>query len=157
MKKIKVYLAASFAFPSKIATDQRKFWIDQAARILYNKKCDVFVPHEHKIPGGEEMSNAEWAKAVQQMDKENLEAADWVVVLTFGKFGNNAGVAWEAGYAAGLGKKILIVKMNNEIESMMMWFNATAHVIGLEELREFSFKEKDSWLWHKTTENIELS
>ena len=154
---MKIYLAASFAFPDAETAKARKQVISQAAKILRDRGHEVFVPHEHKIPGGEQMSNQVWGFAVMQMDRDALKDSDWVVVLTYGKTGNNAGVAWEAGYAAGLGKKILVVKMNNEVESMMMWFNVTAHAIGLEELREFSFKEKASWLWHKTTENIELS
>lgn len=155
MNKLKIYLAASFAFPDKELSEQRKEYIKEAAENLRKRGFDVFVPHEHKIPNGEEMSNVIWGCAVQQMDKEQLKNADWVVLLSFGKFGNNAGVAWEAGYAAGLGKKILVVKMNNDIESMMMWFNVTAHVWGLSGLQRFNFKEADTW--DLILDGIELS
>lgn len=151
----KIYLAASFAFSDKELSDIRKEYIKEAAVILRGRGFDVFVPHEHKIPNGETMSNVVWGCAVQQMDKQHLKEADWVVVLTFGKFGNNAGVAWEAGYAAGLGKKILVAKLNNDIESMMMWFNVTTHVWGLGGLQRFNFDDPDTW--DLILDGIELS
>lgn len=137
---MKIYLAASFAFVEPDIAKERKQIISEAASILRHRKYEVFVPHEHKIPGGESMSNYEWGLLVQQMDKQALVSSDWVVVLTFGKTGNNAGVAWEAGYAYGLGKNILIVKMNDTIESMMMWFSCTARIKGLNELKSFNFE-----------------
>lgn len=155
MKKTKIYLAASFAFADREKNESRKAYIAEAAKILRDRGFEVFVPHEHKIPGGEEMSNVVWGCAVQQMDKENLKNADWVVMLSFGKFGNNAGVAWEAGYAAGLGKKILLVKMNRDRESMMVWFNVTAHVWELPGLQRFNFEEPDTW--DLILDGIELS
>ena len=136
---MKIYLAASFAFPDKETTEERKAIISKAALSLRNRGFDVFVPHEHKIPDAEKMDNLLWSACVMAMDKGNIDIADWVVVLTFGKAGNNAGVAWEAGYAYGIGKNVLIVKMNNEIESMMMWFNAHSKVMGLEGLEAFDF------------------
>lgn len=155
MNKLKIYLAASFAFPDKELSEQRKEHIKKAATILRDRGFEVFVPHEHKIPGGEEMSNVVWGCAVQQMDKENLKNADWIVMLSFGKLGNNAGVAWEAGYAAGLGKKILLVKMNRDRESMMVWFNVTAHVWELPGLQRFNFENPDTW--DLILDGIELS
>lgn len=138
---MKIYLAASFAFLNKKLTEERKVIINEAADILRRRGFEVFVPHEHKIPNADKMDNNLWAACVMQMDKENLENSDWIVVLTFGKTGNNAGVAWEAGYAYGIGKKILIVKMNKEIESMMMWLNAHSKVWGLAGLSHFTFQD----------------
>ena len=145
MNKLKIYLAASFAFPDKELSEQRKEHIKKAATILRKRGFDVFVPHEHKIPNGEQLSNFHWAYKVQMMDKMALLAADWVVILSFGKSGNNGGVAWEAGYAHGLNKNILLVKMNNDIESMMIWFNVTAHVWGLSGLEKFLFDQPETW------------
>ena len=136
---MKIYLAASFAFPDAETAEARKQVISQAAKILRDRGHEVFVPHEHKIPGGEQMSNQVWGFAVMQMDRDALKDSDWVVVLTYGKTGNNAGVAWEAGYAAGLHKNILLVKMNDEIESMMLWWNVTAQIQTLEKLKTFDF------------------
>ena len=136
---MKIYLAASFAFPDAETAEARKQVISQAAKILRDRGHEVFVPHEHKIPGGEQMSNQVWGFAVMQMDRDALKDSDWVVVLTYGKTGNNAGVAWEAGYAAGLHKNILLVKMNDEIESMMLWWNVTAQIKTLEKLKTFDF------------------
>lgn len=136
---MKIYLAASFAFPDVKTSEARKQVISQAAAILRGRGHEVFVPHEHKIPGGEQMSNQVWGFAVMQMDRDALKDSDWVVVLTYGKAGNNAGVAWEAGYAAGLHKNILLVKMNDEIESMMLWWNVTAQIKTLEKLKTFDF------------------
>ena len=140
---MKIYLAASFAFAEHNIATERKNIIAEAASILRKQGYEVFVPQEHKIPGGESMSNYEWGLAVQQMDKQALESSDWVVVLTFGKTGNNAGVAWEAGYAYGLGKNILIVKMNDTVESMMMWFNCIARIKGLDKLKSFNFENPE--------------
>lgn len=117
MSKLKIYLAASFAFPDKELSEQRKEYIKKAAEILRKRGFEVFIPHEHKIPNGENLSNFHWAYKVQMMDKMALHAADWVVILSFGKSGNNGGVAWEAGYAYGLNKNILLVKRIMNIES----------------------------------------
>lgn len=152
---MKIYLAASFAFPDVKTSEARKQVISQAATILRGKGHEVFVPHEHKIPGGEHLSNFHWAYKVQMMDKMALHAADWVVILSFSKSGNNGGVAWEAGYAHGLNKNILLVKMNNDIESMMMWFNVTAHVWGLSGLEKFIFDDPETWGF--ILDGIELS
>lgn len=149
---MKIYLAASFAFAEQDIAEERKQIITEAALILRNRGYDVFVPHEHKIPHGETMSNYVWGCAVQQMDKKALHEADWVVVLTFGKTGNNAGVAWEAGYAYGLKKHVLIVKMNDTVESMMMWFSCDAHVKGLAALDRFNFGDPECWDYHTDIE-----
>lgn len=149
---MKIYLAASFAFAEQEIAEERKQIISEAASILRNRGYDVFVPHEHKIENGEKLSNYIWGFAVQQMDKQALKEADWVVVLTFGKTGNNAGVAWEAGYAYGLKKRILIVKMNDTVESMMMWFSCDAHVKGLKALDRFNFGDSDYWDYHTDIE-----
>lgn len=142
---MKAYIACSFAFPDKKASEQRKAIIEVAAQVLKEKGFNVFVPHQHKIPGGENMNNYEWSMRVRSMDMEALEQANWVVLLTFGKAGNNAGVAWEAGYAFGLKKNLLIVKMNNEIESCMMFPNSHAQVWGIEGLTNFNFSDESSW------------
>ena len=59
---------------------------------------ELFIPMEHFIPNGENLSNNEWAKAVFKMDVEALNKCDRVVAAYLG-LRSDTGTAWEIGYA----------------------------------------------------------
>ena len=59
---------------------------------------ELFIPMEHFIPNGENLSNNEWAEAVFKMDVEALNKCDRVVAAYIG-FRSDTGTAWEIGYA----------------------------------------------------------
>lgn len=67
-----------------------------------------------------------------------LDHCDIVVMLSFGKE-NNAGAAWEVGYAYAKKKKVIVVSMTDEIESLMIQHGSYAQLKGLEQLEKYDF------------------
>lgn len=59
---------------------------------------ELFIPMEHFIPNGENLSNNEWAEAVFKMDVEALNKCDQVIAAYLG-LRSDTGTAWEIGYA----------------------------------------------------------
>lgn len=59
-------------------------------------------------------------------------------MLSWGKE-NNAGSAWEVGYAFGTGKKVIVVGLTDEIESVMMLHGSYAQVKGMKGLETYDF------------------
>lgn len=136
---MKVYLASSFAYKDKELSHTRKINIGRARDILEDKGLDVYVPYEHQIPNAWDYPNNEWALMVFTNDMMAIKDCDVVVLLSYGKEKNNAGVSWECGFAYGIGKKVVIVRMTEEIESLMMWHGSYSQVSGLEELKFYNF------------------
>lgn len=86
--------------------------IKQKFRVL-NGRCLIgyYDPKEHQVPNAWGMSMSEWARCIFALDVVAIDNADWVVVCDYGRKGT-AGTAWEAGYAFGKDKKILIIEMS---------------------------------------------
>ena len=59
---------------------------------------ELFIPMEHFIPNGENLSNNEWAEAVFKMDVEALNKCNHVIAAYSGLY-SDTGTAWEIGYA----------------------------------------------------------
>ena len=59
---------------------------------------ELFIPMEHFIPNGENLSNNEWAEAVFKMNVEALNKCNRVVAAYLG-LRSDTGTAWEIGYA----------------------------------------------------------
>ena len=134
---MKIYLAATIGKPKGLyRTNAIK-----AKSILESLGHVVLAPWETKIPGAWEMSNIEWGKRVFDEDIKNIEAADCVVVLSYGRK-STAGANWEAGYAYGRGKKVLVVEMFGlKIMSLMVSNGANAVINGFEELKKYDFND----------------
>lgn len=137
---MKVYLAASFAYADKKVSDYRKAMITKAATMFRMARVEVFVPHEHTIPNAWGMPNNEWGAAVYGMDTTQIIDSDVVVMLSWGKANTNAGSLWEVGFAAGIGKKIVVVCMSDEVESMMVINSATAVLKGMSGLATYDWE-----------------
>lgn len=73
-------------------------------------KISFYDPKEHGVPNAWGMSMNEWARCIFTLDVVAINNADWVVVCDYGRKGT-AGTAWEAGYAFGRGKKVVIIEM----------------------------------------------
>lgn len=123
-----IYIAASFCYEDKDKTSQRKYLIEQTVKRIQKKlKGNYYIPHKLTIPNAWDISLEEWSNAVYQHDMEALNNANLVIFLSFGKE-NNAGSVWEVGYVAGHNsmvlsfdeKKIIMIKMTDEIESLMV-------------------------------------
>jgi len=132
--KIKVYLAAPF--------DQcRREDMTNAINTLRNDCCvEVYAPVEHFIPNAWDYPNDEWALMVFESDVTAINNCDILVLLSYGRL-QTAGSAWEAGYAFALGKKVIVVEMNDEVASLMVSNGRYATLHGLKELADYNWTE----------------
>ena len=82
---------------------------------------ELFIPMEHFIPNGDNLSNNEWAEAVFKMDVEALNKCNHVVAAYLG-LRSDTGTAWEIGYAYAKGIPITLVlspeALNGEVSIM---------------------------------------
>lgn len=133
----KIYLAASFAYMDKEQTRKRCEAIDEAVTTLKLKGFDVYVPHEMKIPNAWDYTMQEWGLMVFSRDVAEIDKSDLVVMLSWGKE-NNAGAAWEVGYAFAKGKKVVVVAMSDAPQSLMVLHGSYAQ-IKYENLFDYDF------------------
>ena len=89
-----IYIAGPFftdkerAFLKTVIKSVKKFFPNE----------ELFIPMEHFIPNGENLSNNEWAEAVFKMDVEALNKCNRVIAAYSGLY-SDTGTAWEIGYA----------------------------------------------------------
>ena len=136
---MKIYLAGAIAQME----GSQKTNLATIAETLRNKGLEVFSPIEHKIEGGNDMSNQEWARKVFDMDKAHLDEADAVVLCYNGveSVGQN-GTCWECGYSYAKQKPVIIVTMNPaSVSSLMLAFGSHSCVKGVRGLRRYDFKK----------------
>lgn len=118
----KVYVAASFAYANKDKTNQRKKEIEEVVKQIKNivgRKYGWYLPHQLKIENAWDISLEEWSQRVFEEDLKALDSADLVLFISYGKE-NNAGAVWEVGYATAKGIQTVVVKMTDEVESLMI-------------------------------------
>jgi nucleoside 2-deoxyribosyltransferase len=131
----KIYLASSMA-------PEYRDVIQSAAKILRDLKYEVYVPLEHAIPNAWDYPNNEWGLMVFTEDVSAIQDSDWVVLLNYGRNGTSptGGSAWEAGFAYGIGKRVVVVDMiknKSEHTSLMIENGRYATVDGLDEMKIF--------------------
>lgn len=98
----------------------------------------VILPLEHKFPDAYNMPNDEWGKAVFDYDIESIQSADFIVCLSYGR-NSTAGTNWEAGYAYGIGKPVLVVEMPGvNLMSLMLVNGSHAVFNGLDRLFKYN-------------------
>lgn len=131
-----VYLAS----PIGVEGSHERSMAEQACRILKNKGMDVYCPWTQKIPHAWDYPNAEWGLMVFSNDVNAIENADVVVVMSYGRQ-STAGTNWEAGYSFGIGKKIIVVEMTDEVMSLMVANGRWATVKGLAGLEAYDFEK----------------
>lgn len=120
---MKIYLATS------LSEDFRSN-AEQVVKFLRSKDFDVYYPLEHKIPHAWDYPNSEWGLMVFSSDISAIESSDFVILLSYGR-NSTAGANWEAGFAFGIGKKVIVVEMNNHIQSLMVANGRYASVKGI--------------------------
>lgn len=122
-----IYIAASFACDSRAETERRKQAINAMVAKLraLMPGSKFYVPHEFVVENAWEISLAEWAHTVYDADMEALNSADLVIFLSFGK-NNNAGSAWECGYASGRNIPVIVIRITESTESVMLFGSARA-------------------------------
>lgn len=131
----KIYLASSMA-------PEYRDIIQSAAKILRDLKYEVYVPLEHAIPNAWDYPNNEWGLMVFTEDVSAIQDSSWVVLLNYGRNGTSptGGSAWEAGFAYGIGKRVVVVDMiknKSEHTSLMIENGRYATVDGLDEMKIF--------------------
>ena len=124
---MKIYLATPVGDPTDIGIRTNA---KRAYEILTKKGYDVYAPWMMKIPHAWDYPNKDWGLMVFTVDIQYLEECDAVVVLSYGRY-STAGTAWEQGYAYARNKKILVVEMNDSIQSIMIANGCNASVKGL--------------------------
>ena len=135
---MKVYVAASFAYNDKAKTEHRKLDIERIVdKIRTRLNADFYLPHQLKIPNAWDMSLDEWAHKVFEHDICALDSADLVIFISYGKE-NNAGSVWECGYAYAKGTPIVVVKMTDDTESLMITSTVRA-IVREDELNQYDF------------------
>ena len=124
----KIYVAASFSYLDQAKTNKRKSEI----KVVVNKikklskvEYNWFLPQNIEVPDAWKLSLEEWSREVYKKDLDALEEADIVLFISYGKE-NNSGSAWETGYAFAKNKPIIMIKMNDEVESLMLFGSAHA-------------------------------
>ena len=95
-----IYIAGPF-FTNK-ERDFLKVVIDTVKNYFPNE--ELFIPMEHFIPDGENLSNNEWAEAVFKMDVEALGLR------------SDTGTAWEIGYAYAKGIPVNLILSPEALE-----------------------------------------
>lgn len=100
---------------------------------------EVFVPMEHKVPNAWDLPNHEWGREVFKSDIKNLKACSAVVCLSYGRI-SSAGTNFEAGYAYGIGKPVIVVEMPGVTLMSLMLSNGSHAVLnGIEALKYYDF------------------
>lgn len=129
----KAYIASPFFEDSDRAAAVK------AAEILREKGIDTYLPLEHKIENAWDYPNHIWGRKVFEADIKAINEADTVVVLSYGRMAS-AGTSFEAGYAFGTGKRVIVVEMPGiELMSLMVANGRYATIKGLDGLKEYDF------------------
>lgn len=135
---MKVYVAASFAYNDRTKTEHRKSDIERVVSIIKQKlSAEYYLPHQLKIPNAWDMSLEDWSNKVFEHDIAALDSADLVIFISYGKE-NNSGSVWECGYATARGIPVVVVKMTNDVESLMITSTARA-IVREDELNQYDF------------------
>lgn len=108
--------------------------------MLRKKGHEVFLPLEHKILNAWNYPNHEWGRLVFENDLRGIHDADIMIVLSYGRE-STAGTNWEAGYAWGIGKPVIVVEMPGvTLMSLMLANGRTATLKSIEELKNYDFE-----------------
>ena len=129
---MKIYLATPFL-------QEHRGDMHTAKSILRNAGHEVYVPVENFIPNAWDYPNTEWGLVVFNSDVQAINKCDVVVMLSYGRMGT-AGCNWEAGYAFGIGKKIILVEMTDNVMSLMVANGRYATVKGLDGLLDYDWE-----------------
>lgn len=116
---MKYYLASPF-----FNQEERKN-VQKVANNLRLDGDEVYVPMEHSIPDGWNLPNNEWARQVFEEDVKAIRECDCVLAITYG-MKDDAGTAWEVGFAYGIGKPVSVIAVNQTTYSLMVYQSAAS-------------------------------
>ena len=134
MSKLKIYLASPFFNEYELSCVKR------AEEILFSRGFSVFSPRLNEVRG-EVSSQQAWSKESFHNDRRFIDWADVVVMLYHGGY-SDSGTAWEAGYACGIHKPVIVVHVGKDPEngSNLMVHEGCHTNITLEELADYDFE-----------------
>ena len=117
MDKIKIYVAGPFFREGERERLEklREFF----SKDEFFDKYEFFFPMDHKITGGENMPNGEWAWNVFNMDVEALSQSK-LVIAVYDTHYSDSGTAWELGYAFARNIPVLLLCTNLEADNSIM-------------------------------------
>ena len=125
-----IYLAGPFFNAAEIGM------VEYAEDVLAKRGFSFFSPMRHETAA--RVGTVEWAKQTFAMDRDAIEKADAVVALYHGSNGDT-GTAWECGYAAAIGKPVVLVHTSRDGDSNLMMHCGCTTNIYLEDLAAFDF------------------
>ena len=137
-ENMNIYVAAPFG---SIGSEKRCA-VEEVRKILQSKISygdKIFCPWDYKIPNAWDYPNTEWAQMVFANDVKAINSADIVVAVSYGRAETTSGTNWEIGYAFGIGKKVIVVEMTDNVMSLMISNGCYAVVRGLIGLRDYDF------------------
>ena len=134
---MKIYLAAPLE--PKIRRNDMTIVLQE---LRLQKKFDVYAPIEHIIPNAWDYPNNEWGLMVFAQDVNAIKDCDIMVALSYGRNNTSSGTNWEIGFAFGIGKKVIIVEMDDDdYEMSLMVANGRyATVKGIEGLKNYDWE-----------------
>lgn len=139
-ENMNIYVAAPFG---SVGSEKRCV-VEEIRKILQSKISygdKIFCPWDYKIPNAWDYPNAEWAQMVFANDVKAINSADIVVAVSYGRTETTSGTNWEIGYAFGIGKKIVVVEMTDNVMSLMISNGCYAVVRGLIGLKDYDFNK----------------
>ena len=131
---MKIYLATT------LALDKRNDMYIAIEILRSIHGLDVYAPVEHVIDNAWDYPNNEWGLMVFNTDVTAIKDCDVMVMLSYGR-NSTAGANWEAGYAFGIGKTIIVVEMTDEVMSLMVANGRYATVKGLDGLLQYDWEK----------------
>ncbi len=126
---MRIYLASPIFEEVEIAN------IRKTEKLLRDQGHVVFSPSEgdwNHLQVGSPL----WSKTIFDEDRKYIDWAECVVMLYYGAF-SDSGTAWEAGYAYGTKKPVVVVHCGND--SNLMVHEGCHTNITLEELETYDF------------------
>ena len=129
---MKIYLASSLS-------KENRPDMYEVLGILRANGHTVYAPVEHFIEDAWSYPNREWGRMVFENDIRAIRESDIVVAVSYGRTGTTAGSSWETGYSYGIGKKVVVVEMDEGPQSLMVSNGSWATVKGLEGILDYDF------------------
>ena len=133
---LKIYLASPFF------NDYELSCVKRAEEILFSRGFAVFSPRLNEVRDEVTSQQAWWSKETFMNDRRFIDWADVVVMLYHGGY-SDSGTAWEAGYAYGTHKPVVVVHVGKDPEngSNLMVHEGSHTNITLDELETYDFEK----------------
>lgn len=133
----RIYLASPFFNEKEINT------VTKVAKILKEKGLTVFEPMKNQIENMKPGTPA-WSLATFRNDVKFIDWAEAVVMVYDGNY-SDSGTSWEAGYAYGTNKPLIVIHVG---ESSNLMVHESAHAnLTIDELIDYNFNNLPSSIY----------